>query len=226
MAFDFDGAGVGVGPGDGGCPRLRWMSHHEGVPRSDRAPVEHQTQTRFGPLQQAVEDHGQVGLDMIDQVVEVVGLVSDRHDPIQRLPKDQRAGRPARQRREKGLRSRRRAFEQKPSAIGVGRQGIKVPTQAGAGVCLDGGESQPAALRKRGRLEPHAEAPEVFWRTRVEWVLVAKPHRALKLCVLHPVPIVEDRDSAGLPGPYEVDADLGGLGRHAVVDDVGQRRCC
>jgi hypothetical protein len=143
-----------------------------------------------------MKDHRHVGLDPIDEIDKVVGRVAGSHDSIERFPKDQRTRLPLRERGKAGLGSDGRAFEQKPSAVGIRGQRVEVPSQARVRAIRHAGYGEPAALRERRSLQTHAETAEVVRIASVEGVFVAEPHRTLKRGVVHASAVVESADAA------------------------------
>ena len=97
--------------GDWRGPRLGGMPGHEWIPRFDWTAIEQQLDSRARSWQQAMEDHGQVRLDVVDEIAEVVGRVASSNDAIELLPDHQRSGRLAVETDEMLLRALGGAFE-------------------------------------------------------------------------------------------------------------------
>ncbi len=63
-------------------PWLCGVSSHERIPRRDGLVIQKQFELGVRTLDQAMEDHGQMGFDVVDQIVEVVGGVALGDDAV------------------------------------------------------------------------------------------------------------------------------------------------
>ena len=82
VAFDLDHAGRSAVLFDRRAPCLRGMVVHERVPWLDCFAVEGEPKKGLWSFYKAVEHHGEVGFDAVNEVVEVIGTVAFRHDPV------------------------------------------------------------------------------------------------------------------------------------------------
>ena len=90
MALDGDGAVIGHVMGGRGRPWLGGVPGHERVPRRDGLAIQEQFEFWARALDQTMEDHGQMGFDVVDQIVEVVCGLSVGDDAVHRLPQNER----------------------------------------------------------------------------------------------------------------------------------------
>lgn len=69
------------------------MPYHKRIPRSDRSPIEKDLEAGPGSRKQTMKDHGEMGIDAIDQITEIGRAITRGHNPIKRLPQNQCARR-------------------------------------------------------------------------------------------------------------------------------------
>ena len=81
-----DDSGLGRTNCDRRCPRLRGVPRHEGVPRRHGSTVQEQLELRARPMEKPMENHRQVGFDVVDEVVEVIGREAGCDHAVHLLP--------------------------------------------------------------------------------------------------------------------------------------------
>src|SRR5690606_14395319 len=133
----------------------------EWIPWPDRPIIYGQQELGLGALQEAVEDHRKMALDLVDQVEEILLSKPGRDDPVIKLPEQQGSMLPAVQRLQHVFGARRSSFQQIPAIIFTGCKYIEIPTQAIENAQLATRNGEPSALREGGRLHAQPEPAEI-----------------------------------------------------------------